>query len=66
MSPSSTVQNDKASSILQLHVEQKLLLLPNIWNPNGARILAAKGYPAVATASAAISASLGYHDGEVI
>jgi 2-methylisocitrate lyase-like PEP mutase family enzyme len=36
------------------------------WNPIGARILAAKGYPAVATASAAVSASLGYEDGEKI
>jgi 2-methylisocitrate lyase-like PEP mutase family enzyme len=40
--------------------------LPNIGSPIGARILAAAGYPAVATASAAISASLGYRDGERI
>ena len=66
MNISSTSQNDKASSFLQLHTEPKLLLLPNIWNPIGARILAGKGYPAIATASAAISASLGYPDGEVI
>jgi 2-methylisocitrate lyase-like PEP mutase family enzyme len=43
-----------------------LLILPNIWDPIGARILAARGYPAVATASAAVSASLGYPDGEMI
>jgi 2-methylisocitrate lyase-like PEP mutase family enzyme len=43
-----------------------MLLLPNIWDPIGARILQAKGFPAVATASAAISASLGYKDGEKI
>jgi 2-methylisocitrate lyase-like PEP mutase family enzyme len=43
-----------------------MLVLPNIWDPIGARILEAKGYPAVATASAAVSASLGYQDGERI
>ena len=42
------------------------MVLPNVWNPIGARVLQAKGYPAVATASAAISASLGYPDGERI
>ena len=40
--------------------------MPNVWDPIGARVLAAKGYPAVATASAAVSASLGYQDGERI
>jgi 2-methylisocitrate lyase-like PEP mutase family enzyme len=40
--------------------------LPNVWDPIGARVLAAKGYPAVATASAAISSSLGFLDGERI
>ena len=42
------------------------MILPNVWDPMGARILQAKGFPAVATASAAISASLGFHDGERI
>jgi 2-methylisocitrate lyase-like PEP mutase family enzyme len=59
-------QQQKAQTLLALHHSKSVLLLPNIWNPIGARILAAKGYPAVATASAAISASLGYQDGEKI
>jgi 2-methylisocitrate lyase-like PEP mutase family enzyme len=59
-------QLEKAETLLQLHTNGNLLVLPNIWNPIGARILAAKGYPAVATASAALSASLGYVDGERI
>jgi 2-methylisocitrate lyase-like PEP mutase family enzyme len=59
-------QKDKAEVLLSLHKRNDLLVLPNIWNPIGARILAAKGYPAVATASAAVSASLGYDDGEKI
>lgn len=60
------VQRQKAEVFRSLHTNGKLLVLPNIWNPIGARILQTKGYPAVATASAAVSASLGYEDGEKI
>jgi AhpD family alkylhydroperoxidase len=59
-------QKEKAELFLSLHTRGDLLVLPNVWNPIGARILEKKGYPAVATASAAISASLGYQDGERI
>lgn len=59
-------QNDRAEQLLSLHSNGEMLVLPNVWNPIGARILAKKGYPAVATASAAIAASLGYQDGEKI
>jgi 2-methylisocitrate lyase-like PEP mutase family enzyme len=59
-------QKEKADFLLSLHRNGKLLVLPNVWNPIGARILEKKGFPAVATASAAISASLGYQDGEKI
>lgn len=59
-------QAAKAQQLLSLHNNGKLLILPNVWNPIGARMLQAKGYPAVATASAAISESLGYSDGEQI
>ena len=59
-------QKEKADTLLSLHKGGDLLVLPNVWNPIGARILVAKGYPAVATASAALSASLGYEDGEKI
>lgn len=62
----SKTAKEKAADLLALHADGNLLLLPNVWNPIGARILAAKGYPAVATASAALSASLGYQDGEKI
>lgn len=60
------IQKKKAENFLSLHKDDKMLLLPNIWDPIGARILEAKGFPAVATASAAISSSLGYKDGEKI
>lgn len=64
MSVDKSTQIHKARVLLSLHTQTALLVLPNIWNPIGARVLQAKGYPAVATASAAISASLGYRDGE--
>lgn len=60
------LQKIKAENFLSFHKSEKMLLLPNIWDPIGARILQAKGFPAVATASAAISASLGFRDGEKI
>jgi len=57
-------QAAKAQTLLELHNNGKLLILPNVWNPIGARMLEAKGFTAVATASAAIAESLGYSDGE--
>ena len=62
----SEIQKQKAEKFLSLHKSESMLLLPNIWDPIGARVLEAKGFPAVATASAAISASLGFKDGEKI
>jgi 2-methylisocitrate lyase-like PEP mutase family enzyme len=59
-------QQKKAENFLALHNQEKLLVLPNIWNPIGARVLETKGFPAAATASAAISSSFGYRDGEKI
>ena len=49
-----------------LHHDPKLLVLPNIWDALGARLLEGLGFPAVATASAAIAYSLGYDDGQKI
>ena len=40
-------QQEKANTLLSLHKGKELLILPNIWNPIGARILVAKGYPAI-------------------
>jgi 2-methylisocitrate lyase-like PEP mutase family enzyme len=56
----------KAERFLELHHAPELLVLPNIWDPLGARLLEGLGYPAVATASAAVAFSLGYDDGERI
>jgi 2-methylisocitrate lyase-like PEP mutase family enzyme len=41
-----------------------MLVLPNVWDAASAKIVAEAGFPAVATASAAITAMLGYPDGE--
>ena len=59
-------QNAKAEKLLSLHSGREMLVLPNVWNPIGARAIARLGFPAVATASAAIAESLGYTDGENI
>ena len=55
---------DLAQRFRALHLQSPLLLLPNIWDVAGARLLEELGYPAVATASAAVARSLGYEDGE--
>lgn len=60
------IQIQKAERLLSLHHAPKLLVLPNIWDPLGARLLEHLGYPAVATASAAVAFSLGYDDGQKI
>jgi 2-methylisocitrate lyase-like PEP mutase family enzyme len=59
-------QKRKAEALLSLHRRGDTLVLLNVWDSIGARILEKKGYHAVATASAAMSASLGYQDGEKI
>ena len=59
-------QRAKAKALLSLHNSGELLVLPNVWDAIGARVLEQQGYPAIATASAAIAESLGYADGENI
>jgi 2-methylisocitrate lyase-like PEP mutase family enzyme len=59
-------QRKKAERLRELHHDPKLLVLPNVWDPLGARLLQGLGFPAVATASAAVAFSLGYDDGQRI
>lgn len=59
-------QAKKARDFLALHHDPKLLVLPNVWDPLGARMLVSLGFPAVATASAAVAYSLGHDDGECL
>jgi 2-methylisocitrate lyase-like PEP mutase family enzyme len=53
----------QAERLRALH-HGEMLVLPNVWDAAGAAIVAEAGFPVVATASAAISAMLGYPDGE--
>jgi 2-methylisocitrate lyase-like PEP mutase family enzyme len=53
----------QADQLRKLH-HGPMLVLPNVWDAASATIVAEAGFPAVATASAAISAMLGYRDGE--
>ncbi|HEU5450394.1 MAG TPA: isocitrate lyase/phosphoenolpyruvate mutase family protein, partial [Terriglobales bacterium] len=49
-----------------LHRSGPPLLLINVWDVAGARIVEELGYPALATSSAAIANALGYADGQQI
>lgn len=53
-----------ADRLRALHHADKMLVLPNVWDAASAKIVADAGFSAIATASAAISAMLGYPDGE--
>jgi 2-methylisocitrate lyase-like PEP mutase family enzyme len=52
----------RAERLRALHGGE-MLVLPNVWDAASATIVAEAGFPALATASAAISAMLGYPDG---
>jgi 2-methylisocitrate lyase-like PEP mutase family enzyme len=56
----------KAEQLRALHHGNRTLVLPNIWDPGGARMMEWLGYPAVATASASVAYSLGYDDRQQI
>jgi 2-methylisocitrate lyase-like PEP mutase family enzyme len=59
-------QNQKAELLLQLHSAPPILVLANAWDAASARIVAAEGFPAIATSSSACAAVLGYTDGQRI
>jgi 2-methylisocitrate lyase-like PEP mutase family enzyme len=52
-----------AETFRRLHTGD-MLILPNAWDVASALVVEGAGFPAVATASAAITAMLGYPDGE--
>ena len=53
---------EHAERLRALHHRDELLVLPNAWDVASARLVAGQGYPAIATASAAVTASLGHED----
>lgn len=56
----------KAERLRSLHAGPRILVLCNVWDAAGARIVEEAGFPALATSSAAIANSLGYPDGQRI
>ncbi len=61
-----TALRTKAERLQALIDAPETLVLPNVWDVAGARIVAEAGFPAIATSSAGIAWSLGYADGEQI
>src|SRR5450755_4328503 len=59
-------QARKAEQLRKLHGGPRILVLPNAWDVASARIVEELGFPAIATTSAGIAASLGYPDGQKI
>jgi 2-methylisocitrate lyase-like PEP mutase family enzyme len=59
-----TTQADRARAFDALHRREELLLLANAWDAISARIIAAAGFPAIATTSSGVAAAVGYPDGE--
>ncbi|MFZ4894495.1 isocitrate lyase/PEP mutase family protein [Plantibacter sp. Mn2098] len=53
-----------ALAFADLHVSGTPVLLPNAWDVASARVVAAAGARAIATTSAGVAWSLGFHDGE--
>ena len=66
MMKSKVNQKLKAVQFHRLHHSGRLLILPNIWDILGAKLLEDIGYTGIATASASIAYSNGYNDGEKI
>jgi 2-methylisocitrate lyase-like PEP mutase family enzyme len=59
-------QDEKAHQFRELHHGPAILVLPNAWDVATAKVFEAAGFPAIATTSSGIAASLGYPDGERI
>lgn len=57
--------SEKLNNLRELHFKpNEPLLIPNVWDPISAILVESHGFKAIGTASAAISASLGFKDGE--
>ena len=54
----------KADILRGLHRRGQPLVLANVWDAASARVVVEAGFPAVATTSSGVSASLGWADGE--
>lgn len=57
-------QSARAQALRTMHDRRSVLLLPNAWDAGSARLLAARGFGAIATTSGGVAWALGYRDGE--
>jgi len=57
---------DLAEQLRALHRTPPILVLPNAWDAASARLIEAEGFPAIATTSAGVAATLGYPDGGIV
>lgn len=57
-------QMSKAKKFHDLHKAEKVLVLPNAWDPSSARLFELAGFQAIGTTSAGIAHSLGYAEPE--
>lgn len=56
--------NGRAETLRSLHRPGDPVVLANVWDAAGARLVAEAGFSAVATSSSAVAAALGWADGE--
>ncbi len=61
----SVTQQDKAERFQALHQQPGAFLFPNPWDAGSARVIAALGFEALATSSAAAAGVLGRRDGKI-
>jgi 2-methylisocitrate lyase-like PEP mutase family enzyme len=54
-----------AQTFRALHHGPTSLVLPNVWDPVSARVVAEAGYPAIATSSGAVARVIGFDDGQL-
>ncbi len=59
-------QKNKAELLRRLHEGPEILVLPNAWDAVSACVIAAEGFPVIATSSSGCAAVLGYRDGQHI
>src|SRR5262249_41188762 len=57
---------DAADRLRALHRTPPIFVIPNAWDAASARLFEAEGFPAIATTSAGVAASLGYADGGAV
>lgn len=64
MTTTPTALLDATATLRDLHRPGNPVVLPNVWDAASARVVVDAGFPAVATASAAVAPMLGYGDHE--